>query len=158
MTCSFGKTGPPVITLVCLWILAALSGCGVADYGKLKSNPEVAKDFQAYKPLPAHKYYYRGTQSRPSVVAGISENYVLSSKLWVEIDPGSEQFRTIVDRVSLQDVGGRINPWGFTILDNAGNYVGVWYSASGAAAVEIDATGRIVNLSPQTTVTKGDQR
>lgn len=35
--------------------------------------------------------------------------------------------------------------------------IGVWYSAICAAAVEIDDTGRIVNLSPVGTVTRGDQ-
>lgn len=152
------KISPSVVALVLLSILAALSGCSASNYGKLKSNPQVTEDFQAYRILPAHKYYYRGTESRPAVIAGIRENYMLSSKLWVEIDPGSEQFRTIIDRVSLQGVGGWTSPWGFTILDKSGNEVGVWYSASAAATVEIDETGRIVNLSPHATVTKGDQR
>jgi hypothetical protein len=135
----------------------ALIGCSVSDYGKLKSNQEVAQAFKTYQILPNYKYYYRGTYSRPTVVVGINENFTLHSKLWVEIDPKSKDFRTLIDRVSLQGSGSTTQPWGFTILDNSGNDVGVWYSAIRAAAVEIDEKGQIVNLSPLRTVTIGDQ-
>ena len=139
-------------------VLLVLSGCSVSNYGKLKSNPEVTQTFQAYQILPDHKYYYRGTYSRPFVIVGINEKYELNSTLWVEIDPKSKDFRTLIDRVSLQGSGGTTHPWGFTILDKSGNDVGVWYSASRAAAVDIDEKGRIVNLSPLSTATKGNQR
>jgi hypothetical protein len=88
----------------------------------------------------------------------INPNQELNSTLWVEIDPKSNDFRTLIDRISLQGSGSATRPWGFTILDKAGNEVGIWYSAIRAAAVEIDERGRIVNLSPLSTVTRGDQR
>lgn len=138
-------------------VIIALAGCSMSNYGKLKSNPEVTRAFEAYQTLPDHKYYYRGTYSAPFVVVGIKENYELNSELWVKIDPQSKDFRTLVERVSLQGSGGTTNPWGFNILDQSGNYVGVWYSASRAAVVEIDEKGRITNLSPMTMVTKGNQ-
>ena len=143
-----------IIIFICS---AALSSCSISDYGRLKSNPEVTEAFEAFRKLPDHKYYYRGTSSRPLAIAGINRNYELSSKLWVEIDPDSPDFRTLIERVSLQGSGSTTQPWGFTILDKAGNEVGVWYSAIRAAAVEIDENGRIVNLSPLRTVTLGDQ-
>ena len=139
-------------------VLIALSGCSMSNYGKLKSTPEVTRAFEAYQILPDHKYYYRGTYSRPFVIAGINENFELNSKLWVGIDPKSKDFRTLIDRISLQGSGSTTQPWGFTILERSGNDVGVWYSAISAAAVEIDEKGRIVNLSPLRTVTIGNQR
>ena len=45
----------------------------------------------------------------------------------------------------------------FSILDKDGDYVGVWYSAIRAAAVDIDRSGRIVKLAPIRTATIGDQ-
>ncbi len=136
----------------------ALIGCSMSNYGKLKSTPEVTRAFEAYQILPGHKYYYRGTYSRPVVIAGINENYKLNSKLWIEIDPKSKDFRKLIDKVSLQGSGSTTDPWGFTILDNSGRDVGVWYSAIRAAAVDINENGQIVNLSPLRTVTKGDQQ
>jgi hypothetical protein len=54
----------PVIILF-FTILIGLSACSMSNYGKLKSNPEITRAFEAYKILPDHKYYYRGTYSRP---------------------------------------------------------------------------------------------
>jgi hypothetical protein len=138
-------------------ILTVLSGCSMSNYGQLKSNKEATKAFESYQILPNHKYYYRGTYSRPLAVVGIKEDYELNSNLWVEIDLKSNDFRTLIDKVSLQGSGSTTNPWGFIILDHSGRDVGVWYSAFRTAAVEIGENGRIVNLSPLTTVTTGNQ-
>ena len=139
-------------------ILTAISGCTMSNYGKLKSTPEVKQSFETYQILPNHKYYFRGVKSRPTVIVGINENYELNLKLWVQIDPESEDFRRLIDIVSLQGGGTTTQPWGFRILDSAGNDVGVWYSAIRAAAVEINENGQIVNLSPLRTVAIGDQQ
>ena len=139
-------------------ISISLSGCTMSNYGKLKSTPDVTQSFETYQILSNHKYYFRGVKSRPSVIVGINQNYELNLKLSVQIDPKSEDFRIIIDRVSLQGMGRAVEPWGFRILDSAGNDVGVWYSAIRAAAVEINENGQIVNLSPLRTVAIGDQR
>jgi len=139
-------------------ILIAISGCAMSNYGKLKSTPEVTQSFKTYQILPNHKYYYRGVKSRPTVIVGINENYELNLKMWVPIDPESEDFRTIIDRVSLQGMGRAVEPWGFRILDPAGKDVGVWYSAISNAAVQINENRQITNLQPSRTVAMGDQR
>ncbi len=138
-------------------IFFALSGCSFSNYGKLKSQPEVTQGFETYQILTNHKYYYRGTYSQPVVIVGINQNYVLNSKLWVEIDPESQDFSALIDKVSLQGKGGTTKPWGFIILDPAGRDVGVWYSAVRAAAVEISENGQITKLLPIRTVTQGNQ-
>jgi len=138
-------------------ILTALSGCAISNYGQLKSNPEVKQSFESYQILPNHKYYYRGVKNRPTVIVGINENYELNLKMWVQIDPESEDFRIIIDRVSLQGIGTTAEPWGFNIIDHAGNYVGVWYSAIRAAAVKVNENRQIVNLQPSGTIAVGDQ-
>lgn len=139
-------------------IILFLWGCSVSNYGRLESNKEVAQAFENYQVLPNLKYYYRGTYSRPIAIIGIKDNYELNSNLWVPIDPKSKDFQALIEKVSLQGSGGTVNPWGFNILDHSGKDVGVWYSAIRAAAVEIDANGQIVNLSPLATVAIGNQR
>ena len=138
-------------------VLAALSACAMSNYGRLQSSPDITRAFKAYQVLPDHTYYYRGTFSQPFVMVGINKNYELNSKLWLEVDPKSKDFRTLIDRISLQGSGGTTQPWGFNILDHSGNTVGVWYSAIRAAAVEVNEKGQIVNLSPQRVVTRGGQ-
>ena len=139
-------------------ILTVLSGCSMSNYGQLKSNKEATQAFESYQILPNHKYYYRGIYNRPLAVVGIKEDYELNSKLWVEIDLKSKDLRTLIDKISLQGSGSTTHPWGFIILDHSGRDVGVWYSAIRAAAVEINESGQIVNLSPLRTVATGNQR
>lgn len=138
-------------------VFAAFLSCSASNYGRLVSNSEVTQAFQTHQVLADHTYYYRGTHSRPFVIAGIDNDFVLDSPLWVKIDPQSEDFRTLIDRISLQGMGSTVEPWGFTILDKSGTKVGVWYSAIRAAAVDVDESGRIINLSPIRAVTRGDQ-
>ncbi len=138
-------------------MLITFCGCSLSNYGQLKSNPAVTQAFKNYKISPDTKYYYWGTFGQPVAIVGINSNYTLNSRVWVPIDANSKDFRTLINKVSLQGSGGTTHPWGFTILDHAGNDVGVWYSAIRAAAVDIDENGQIVNLSPIRTATIGDQ-
>ena len=128
------------------------------NYGKLKSNREVAESFKAYQILPNHKYYYWGSPNRPVAIVGINENYELNLKLWVEIDPESANFRKTIDLVSLQGMGRTVQPWGLDILDQAGNKVGVWYSAITNAAVSVNENNQIVQLMPSRTLAIGNQK
>ena len=147
----------PGAVVLFFMFLTALGGCAMSNYGRLESNSDIRRAFETYQIMPDHTYYYRGTFSRPFVIVGINKNFELNSKLWVEIDPQSKDFRTLIDRVSLQGSGSTTRPWGFRILDHSGSAVGVWYSAIRAAAVEVNENGQIVNLSPLRMVTRGGQ-
>jgi len=139
-------------------ILLTLSGCSMSKYGKLESEWEIKQSFEAYQILPNHKYYFRGASSKPTVIVGINDNYELNLKMWLQIDTESDNFRRLIDIVSLQGMGNQVQPWGFRILDNEGNAVGVWYSSLRAAAVEVNENRQIVNLQPSRTVVVGEQR
>lgn len=149
-----GRFFPAII--IYLTVLSALGGCSLANYGKLKSDPEVTRAFENNQVMPGYKYYYRGTFSQPFVIIGIKESYELDSDLWVAVDPQSKDFRTLIERISLQGAGGTVQPWGFIIVDASGRDVGVWYSALNGAAVEVNGN-QIVNLSPTGTVAIGNQ-
>jgi hypothetical protein len=147
----------PGAVVLFFMFLTALGGCAMSNYGRLESNSDIRRAFETYQIMPDHSYYYRGTFSRPFVIVGINKNFELNSKLWVEIDPQSKDFRTLIDRVSLQGSGSTTRPWGLRILDHSGSAVGVWYSAIRAATVEVNENGQIVNLSPLRMVTRGGQ-
>ena len=139
-------------------ILLAFAACSTSNFGRLESDKEIKQSFESYRVLPNHKYYYRGVSSKPTVIVGIEENYELNLKMWVKIDTESDNFRRLIDIVSLQGMGNNIEPWGFRILDKTGNYVGVWYSALRAAAVDINDNRQIVNLQPSTMVVRGEHQ
>jgi hypothetical protein len=136
----------------------ALSACSVSNYGRLESDKELKHSFESYQVLPNHKYYYRGVSSKPTVIVGIEENYELNLKMWVNIDTESDNYRRLINIVSLQGMGSNVEPWGFRILDKTGNYVGVWYSALRAAAVDVNDNRQIVNLQPSTMVVRGEHQ
>jgi hypothetical protein len=147
----------PGAAIMFFMFLVILGGCKTSNYGRLQSNPDITSAFEAYQIMPDHTYYYRGSASRPIVIVGIHKDFELNSKLWVEVDPQSKDFRSVIDRISVQGMGGTTRPWGFRILDHSGSSVGVWYSAIRAAAVEVNENGQIVNLSPLKMVTRGGQ-
>ena len=147
-----------VSTVLFSMILLAVSGCSTANFGRLEGDREIKQSFENYQALPNHKYYYRGVSSKPVVIVGIEENYELNLKMWVNIDTDSDDFRRLIDIVSLQGMGNTIEPWGFRILDKNGNYAGVWYSALRAAAVDINDDRQIVNLQPSTMVVRGEHQ
>ena len=76
----------------------------------------------------------------------------------VEIDTQSDDFRTLVQRVSLQGTGSTVDPWGFRILAPDGQYVGIWYSALRTAFVQINEKNEIITLAPTGGITRGNQR
>jgi hypothetical protein len=141
-----------------MMLFTALTGCANGKYGKLQPDKQVLDTFKNYQMLPDHKYYYRGVASRPEVVAGIDQNYEMKLTMWTAIDPESDDFKTLIDRVSFQGMGNNAEPWGLIILDHQGNRVGVWYSAARGAAVEVNENRRIINLAPIKHIAVGDQR
>ena len=139
------RTGSIILFFIAL---AALSGCAMSNYGRLESNPEITRAFKTYQVIPDHTYYFRGTFGKPRAIAGINKNFDLNSELWVEIDTQSQDFRTLIDRISFKGSGCGTVPSGFTILDHSGRNVGVWFSTKRAAAVEVKENGQIVKLAP----------
>ena len=147
----------PGIIILFFIALATPSGGTMSNYGRLESSPDITRAFEAYQIIPDHTYYYRGTFSKPDAIAAINKNFNLNSKLWVEIDTQSQDFRTLIDRSSFKGSDCGTVPSGFTILDHSGRNVGVWYSSMRAAVVEVKENGQIVQLAPARPVTKGSR-
>ena len=148
-------------------LFVTLSGCTTSNFGRLELNKwgqivmspvKIKHSFENYRVLPNHKYYYYGTSSAPSVIVGIDDNYELNLTMWVKIDTESDDFRRLIDIVSVQAMGSTFEPWGFRILDRQGNYVGVWYSALRATTVEINDNRQIVNFGPSIVVRGEEHR
>ena len=146
----------PVISFI--MILFALGGCSTSKFGRLELDKEVKRSFQSYQVLPNHKYYYWGVSSSPRAIVGIEDTYELISRMYTQIDTESEDYRRLIDIVSLQGMGNTVEPWGFRILDKTGNYVGVWYAAVRATSVNINDNRQIVNFGPALVVIGEDHK
>ena len=146
----------PVISFI--MILFVLGGCSTSKFGRLELDKEVKRSFESYQVLPNHKYYYWGVSSSPRAIVGIEETYELISTMYTQIDTESDDYRRLIDIVSLQGMGNTVDPWGFRILDKTGNYVGVWYAAVRATSVNINDNRQIVNFGPALVVIGEDHK
>ena len=133
-------------------VTLVLSGCSMSKYGRLESDRGIKQSFETYQVLPNHNYFFRGVSSKPTVIVGIEDSYEMNLKMWVPIDTDSDDFRRLINIVSLYGMGNAVEPWGYKIIDHTGNYVGVWYSPIRQAAVEVNENRQIVNLQPSVTV------
>jgi hypothetical protein len=154
------KSKTLILLITSVTIMIAFGGCTTGNFGRLQSDREITQAFEDLKVLPDHNYYYRGTFSLPTVIVGIHKDFTLNLTLWTAVDPQSDEFKTLVDRVGLQSQlgGSTVQPWGFQILDHAGKYVGIWYSALRTAAVQVNENNEIVNLAPTGIITRSNER
>lgn len=128
-----------------------LSGC-LENYGRIKRSPELTQAFQSYKVEPGYKYYYYGQSNYPYAIIGIDPAYHLSSKVWREIDPETEQFRKMVYSVWGGDYYSSIT--GARILSPSGEKVGIWYSSIWFVAIRFEENNRIA-VMPDTPFIRG---
>jgi len=107
-----------------LSILAALLGCG-GKYGSINRDPEIYRAFVSNQVSPEYKYYYNG-HSFTYAMLGIDPKYRIESKIWREIEPDTEQFKQLTNRL-WEDYG--YSAFGAQILDPTGKKIGIWYSS-----------------------------
>ena len=123
-----------------------ISGCATSgNYGVLRSNPEVTREFKHSRPFENHRYYYFGWIGEPDAVIGIQNDYTLLSRLWKPVD---------LDRISLQVLKDRMlnrdptNFNGAVLKDSAGNRMGVWFSDARGATIKMAGDKQIAFIRP----------
>ena len=137
--------------LVALFAAAMITGC-LESYGRIKRSPELTQAFQSYTVEPDYKYYYYGLTNYPYAIIGIDPAYHISSKVWREIDPATEEFEKMVYSVWGGDYYSSIS--GADILSPTGKKVGVWYSSIWFVAIRFEENNRIA-VMPDTPFIRG---
>ena len=137
-----------VILVLCILIAALVSGC-LGNYGRLNWDPQVAAQFQAYEAQSDFNYYYYGVGNRTFAVAGISNDYVMKSKMWREVQPDTQDFKDLISRAWENPYYKPYDPQGAHILNPEGERVGNWYSSLRFVTVKFGENNRIV-LMPDT--------
>jgi hypothetical protein len=141
------------------WILmiGLLAGCASSperreNSGILKLSREVSQVFESYQVLPEYKYYYYGSDTKPSAIMGIDRNYTLDTRLWKEaVDLTPEQLKKWVDQILA--FMPPVRTYGAYILGPAGEQVGIWYSPYPDAPVAVQPDKR-VEVVPHTNYPK----
>jgi hypothetical protein len=123
-----------------MFVLALLAGCA-GNYGSLRRDVGVQREFEADQVPLEYKYYYYGFDTRPYAIFGIDPEYEIKSKMWREVMPGTAEFKEMI-RWVWGDYG--YYKFGADILNPQGKKVGIFYSAIRETAVKFVNGNRIV--------------
>jgi len=135
------------IGLVALLVFFAI-GCQLEHAGSLRPSPEVAVAVESLRVPAGYSYYFLHQENNPFGMAGLKDGYWMEGPEWSRVDPSSEIFKKVVERVKgFPAAGGRTQ--GFEILDPKGEPIGFWYSSL-TAGVTVDPDSRRVMLATPT--------
>jgi hypothetical protein len=117
----------PVIMALCLM---SLSCTGLfQNYGKIDPDVTTNQAFESYAVNPDYRYYISGSEAIPNAILGLRRNQHLDeATLWTEVQMTPEKMKQFVDSMQQKTRERNVYPHGFTITDDKGQQIGVWYS------------------------------
>jgi hypothetical protein len=127
-------------------------------YGSILPSNEVTQTFERHQINPDLDYYFSGPEESPDVIIGVNKTYSLDSTLWTKIAVTPEALQEAISSMQSLASEEEVALHGFTILDDKGIPIGVWYSPlDNATYVKIEnektffiqtpsATGRLSTL------------
>ena len=132
------------LTAVGLVVAVLLAGCSTKQ-GWIIQSPEVTTAFKSDQAYENHTYYYRDWLGEPIAVIGIQQGYTLDSEFWFEVDLNEVSIYTLVTRMQARDP---TRFFGATLRDPAGNVMGIWYSDSQGATIQMKSATVIDYITP----------
>lgn len=112
--------------------LAVLCGCAATFAGKagrITPDNEAARMFEVESCRADYKWYASGSFAYPHALVGIRKDLTLrDDTLWRNVNMTPETCRELVG--AMQDKARPLNqsPHGFSILNDRGERIGIWYS------------------------------
>jgi hypothetical protein len=123
----------------CILLPAFMGGC-MASYGNYARDSEVFDAFNNDQaPLNYHYYYYH-SGSFPIAVIGVEKKYNVPSKMWREVEPGTEKFKYMIKWI-WEDYG--YSRFAARINDTTGNQVGIMYTSIREVAIKFTDDNKI---------------
>jgi hypothetical protein len=116
-----------LIMVLCMSMVACASLS--RNYGRFIASAEVTKELEGYQVNPDFRYYISGSDLYPNALMGLDRNYHLDpATLWKEVDMSPPQMKAIVDAMKSKVFTLFTTLHGFTLTDNNGRPIGIWYS------------------------------
>ena len=124
----------------CILIPALIGGC-MASYGNYARDPEIFDAFNNDQVPLNYNYYYYHSGSFPIAVIGIEKIYNVHSKMWRNVEPGTEEFKDLIQWI-WEDYG--YSRFAARINDPTGKQVGIMYTSIREVAIKFTDDGRIL--------------
>jgi hypothetical protein len=114
-------------------LLPALIGGCMASYGTYARDPGIFDSFNNDQVPLNYNYYYYHSGSFPIAVIGIEKAYNVNSKMWREVEPGTEEFKDLIQWI-WEDYG--YSRFAARINDPTGKQVGIMYTSIREVAIK----------------------
>jgi hypothetical protein len=112
-------------------LMVSLTDCAgflQQQYGRMDPSQEAARQFESARTNPNYAYYSTGSDTIPSAILGLDKKRTLATTLWKSLDSSSEKLSSLVSGMQTKALQMGQTVHGFTILDEQGKPIGVWYS------------------------------
>lgn len=118
------------ISALMFLLSAGCAGTLSKNYGSIIPDGHVTDAFDKFQVNPNFNYYYSGSEVYPSAIIGLDKAYTLDSDLWKKVDMTPAKLRELV--TYMKDKATTVNfkapLYGFTMYDDKGKQIGIWYS------------------------------
>ena len=115
------------LCIICALVILVSAGCvgpHAGNYGRVIPDGDVTGAFETYQTDPDLTYYISGSDVYPNAIMGLRKAYTLDSTLWKKFKMTPQVLRELVTNMQMKAPILH----GFTLVDNRGNRIGVWYS------------------------------
>jgi hypothetical protein len=116
-------------------------------YGKLERSREVTRAFQTHKVSDDYNYYVHGLGNIPYAIIGIDKSYTLRQGLWKQETLTPQKLRGWIRQMDILYDG--FQPYGFNILDDNGEKIGVWYSSKQWTTIILEDEKQVAVFTPE---------
>lgn len=116
-------------------------------YGKLERSREVTRAFETLQPPPELNYYWYGLGNIPYAIIGIEKSYRLRPGLWKPVELTLQILRGWIRQMDIVYDG--FPPYGFQILNDRGEQIGIWYSSKQWTTVILEDGNQVAVIAPE---------
>jgi len=120
--------------VLCMVIVVTSAGCtGLLvkrNYGRITPDRNATIAFETYQINPNYNYYISGSDVYPHVIIGLDKSYNIEPDLWKHVDMTPHKLRELVLDMEqkIRHLNMTLTLHGFTLLDDKGKQIGIWYS------------------------------
>ena len=118
--------------VMCILMVLTSAACmtSLNNYGQIAPDRNVTNVFKTYQINPNYNYYISGSDTHPNAIMGLDKAYKLEPDLWKPVDMTPQKLRELVIDTEnyLRSMDIRLVLQGYTISDDQGKQIGIWYS------------------------------
>lgn len=147
------KKNGKFIFYIILGAVLLLAGCStfmLKNWGSIRPDIDATTDFEKFQINANFNYYISGSDVYPTSILGLNNSYILDTDLWMKMESTPGKFTELVTNMKMRSLECGKMLHGFTVLDDKGKQIGIWYSLiTGRIAVKMKEDRKVVIYPPR---------